>query len=157
MAESLAIFLLKCFYLMLPAYFANMAPVIVKKIDLLAFPVDFNKKIDGKPILGKNKTYRGIIFGIVFAIFIAYLQFSLYRIPFFNQISFVDYQNWLLFGLLMGAGALTGDLVKSFFKRRLNINPGMKFLTDLNLIFVAIGMAVGLVIFLALLIFQATL
>ena len=127
MAESLAIFLLKCFYLMLPAYFANMAPVIVKKIDLLAFPVDFNKKIDGKPILGKNKTYRGIIFGIVFAIFIAYLQFSLYRIPFFNQISFVDYQNWLLFGLLMGAGALTGDLVKSFFKRRLNINPGMKF------------------------------
>ena len=128
MPESLFIFILKCFYLMLPAYFANMAPVMVKNIDLFNFPIDFNKKINNKPVLGKNKTYRGLIFGIIFAIIVAYLQFLLYNKGFFAGISFIDYQNWLLLGFLIGLGALTGDLVKSFFKRRLGINPGEKFI-----------------------------
>ena len=128
MPESLSIFILKCFYLMLPAYFANMAPVIVKKINLFVFPIDFDKKIGNKPLLGKNKTFRGLIFGIIFAIIIAYFQFLLHNKEFFRNISFIDYQNWLLLGFLMGLGALTGDLVKSFFKRRLGINPGEKFI-----------------------------
>lgn len=127
MEESFAIFMLKCFYLMLPAYFANMAPVLVKKISLFAYPVDFGKKIGKKPILGKNKTFRGLIFGIVFAIIIAYLQFLLYNNGFFRNVSFFNYKSWLLFGFLMGAGALTGDLIKSFFKRRLGLKPGAKF------------------------------
>ncbi|MBI2650336.1 CDP-2,3-bis-(O-geranylgeranyl)-sn-glycerol synthase [Candidatus Woesearchaeota archaeon] len=127
MAESFAIFLLKCFYLMLPAYFANMAPVIVKKVNLFVFPIDFNKKIKNKPVLGKNKTFRGLIFGIVFAIAIVYFQFLLYNLVFFKNISFFNYENWLLFGFLMGFGALIGDLVKSFFKRRLGFEPGAKF------------------------------
>lgn len=127
MEDSSAIFLLKCFYLMLPAYFANMAPVIVKKIDLFVFPIDFNKTINSKPVLGKNKTFRGLIFGVIFSIIIVYAQFLLYNAQFFKNISFINYQNWLLFGLLMGFGALTGDLVKSFFKRRLGFEPGAKF------------------------------
>ncbi len=128
MAESFAIFILKCFYLMLPAYFANMSPVMVKKINLFNFPIDFNKKIGDNPILGKNKTFRGLIFGVVFAIIIAYSQFLLYDIEFFRNISFADYQNWLLLGFLMGFGALTGDAIKSFFKRRAGIAPGKKFI-----------------------------
>jgi len=126
--EDFAIFLLKCFYLMLPAYFANMAPVMVKKLKLFIFPVDFNKTIGNKPILGKNKTFRGLVFGIVFAIVIAYLQFLLHDAEFFRNLSFLDYQNWLLFGFLMGSGALAGDLIKSFFKRRIGLKPGAKFI-----------------------------
>lgn len=128
MPEPLGIFLLKCFYFMLPAYFANMAPVMVKKINLLAVPIDFNKTINKKPILGKNKTFRGLIFGIVFAIIISYFQFLLYKADFFRNVSFFDYQNWLLLGFLMGLGALTGDLIKSFFKRRVGIPPGKMFI-----------------------------
>ena len=65
---------------MLPAYFANMAPVIVKNVfKKLAFSIDFNKKIKNKPILGKNKTFRGLIFGIIFAIIAAFVQFLLYK------------------------------------------------------------------------------
>ena len=120
-------FLLKCFYLMLPAYFANMAPVMVKKINILVFPIDFNKKINKKPILGRNKTFKGLVFGIVFSIIIVYIQSLLHNFDFFKNISFLDYQNWLLFGLLMGSGALTGDLIKSFFKRRIGLKPGTKF------------------------------
>ena len=125
--ESYGLFLLKCFYLMLPAYFANMAPVIVKKIEFLKFPIDFNRKLSKKSIFGKNKTFRGLFFGIVFAIIVSYAQFLLINAGFFRSISFVDYQNWLLLGFLMGCGALTGDLIKSFFKRRLGIKPGEKF------------------------------
>ena len=127
MADSFALFILKCFYLMLPAYFANMAPVMVKKINLFVFPIDFNKQINNKPVLGKNKTFRGLIFGVIFAIVISYLQFLMYNAGFFRNVSFMNYQNWLLFGFLMGLGTLTGDSVKSFFKRRVNIKPGDKF------------------------------
>ena len=74
--ESVSLFILKCFYFMLPAYFANMAPVIVKKIDLFAFPVDFNKQISNKPIFGRNKTFRGLIFGVIFSIIVAYIQLA---------------------------------------------------------------------------------
>ena len=127
MEENFAMFVLKCFYLMLPAYFANMAPVIVKKIDILAYQLDFNKEMNNKPILGKNKTFRGLVFGVIFAIIIAYSQFLLSNNQFFKNLQFFDYQNWILLGFLMGLGALTGDLVKSFFKRRLGIKPGEKF------------------------------
>lgn len=127
MAESLVTFLVKCFYLMLPAYFANMAPVITRRINLFNFPIDFGKQIGNKPILGKNKTFRGLFFGIIFALFVAFMQSLLYNIDFFKFISFIDYNNWLLFGLLMGSGALSGDLAKSFFKRRLGLKPGATF------------------------------
>jgi|SRR3989338_4220043 len=128
MIGTFAIFSLKCFYLMLPAYFANMAPVIFKKIRIFEYPIDMSKNINGKPIFGKNKTYRGIIFGIFMAIIIVYVQYRMYNFEFFKNISFFEYRNWLLFGALMGSGALVGDLIKSFFKRRLGIEPGDRFI-----------------------------
>lgn len=120
--------ILQSIYLMLPAYFANMAPVIVRNnFRMLGFPIDFNKKIGNKPVLGRNKTFRGLIFGIVFAIIAAYLQFVLYSNNIFIGISIADYSGWLLIGFLMGFGAIFGDLVKSLIKRRLNYKPGEPF------------------------------
>lgn len=142
MTEYFWLFIFKCFYFMLPAYFANMAPVIVKRINLFVFPIDFNKEFNNKPIFGKNKTFRGFIFGIGFSIIISELQFLLYSLDVFRYISFFNYQNWLLFGFLMGLGALTGDLVKSFFKRRIGIKPGDKFIP-----FDQIDFVVGALIF----------
>ena len=127
MQENFWLLLLKCFYFMLPAYFANMAPVVVKKINFLDYPVDFNKRLNKKPIFGKNKTLRGFFFGVLFAIAIAYFQFIGYRSEFLKNISFFSYTNWLAFGFLMGLGALAGDLAKSFLKRRVGISPGEKF------------------------------
>ena len=126
--NEITLFLMKCVYLMLPAYFANMAPVIVKRVNFLAYPVDFNRKQGDKPIFGKNKTFRGLFFGVLFAVIISYLQFVGYKTEFLRSVSFFGYGNWLVFGFLMGVGALAGDLVKSFFKRRAGINPGGKFI-----------------------------
>jgi CDP-2,3-bis-(O-geranylgeranyl)-sn-glycerol synthase len=123
-----AMFILKCFYLMLPAYFANMAPVFFKNINLLRYPLDFNTKLGGKPLLGKNKTFRGLVFGVILAIFVAYVQSVAYTNDFFSGISFLKYESWVVIGVLMGLGAIAGDAVESFFKRRLGIKPGGKFI-----------------------------
>jgi len=86
---------------MLPAYFSNMAPVIVKRINIFKIPIDFDKKINNKPIFGKNKTFRGLVFGVLFAIVISYLQYLFYNNGLFVDVSIVDYSNWLLLGLLI--------------------------------------------------------
>ena len=126
--EGFVMFALKCFYLMLPAYFANMAPVIVKKINFLTYPMDFNLTLGGKPLLGENKTFRGLFFGILFSTAISFVQSLLYVNAAFESISFMDYSNWALIGFLMGFGALVGDMVKSFFKRRIGIKAGDRFI-----------------------------
>jgi len=115
-------------YLMLPAYLANMMPVFVKKINFLNYPVDFNKKFKNKPILGTHKTFRGLFFGIIAGIIIAYIQYLLRNYSFFANISLLNYEYWILIGFLLGFGALVGDMAKSFFKRRVNIKPGAKFI-----------------------------
>jgi len=119
--------MLSCFYFMLPAYFANMAPVIVKKINFLKYPIDFWHKINNKPIFGKNKTFRGLFFGVLFAIVIAYIQYYFYNNGVFVDLAFTDYSNWLLIGVLMGFGAIFGDVVESFVKRQLDYPPGKPF------------------------------
>lgn len=126
--KELLFYILQCFYFILPAYFANMAPVIVRKLfGFLAVPIDFGGKIGGRDIFGKNKTWRGLIFGIFFSIIITFFQFMLYNISFFESVSFVDYRNWIFLGFMIGLGALGGDLIKSFFKRRIGIKPGNKW------------------------------
>ncbi len=121
-------FVLKCIYFMLPAYFANMMPVFVKKLNFLNYPLDFGKKINGKPTLGKSKTWRGLVFGVVIAGIIFYLQQIAYGNDFFKSISLIDYAHTsILIGIGLGFGALLGDLVESFIKRRLGIGAGESF------------------------------
>lgn len=121
--------ILKSLYLILPGIFANMAPVLFKRINFLNYPVDFNKKINGKPIFGSHKTFRGFFFGILLAILISLIQRKLYAHEYFKNISLINYfdVNISLLGFLIGFGVLFGDLVKSFFKRRLNIKPGERW------------------------------
>ena len=123
----MALFLLQIFYFMIPAYFANMLPLLVQKVNFLNYPVDFGKKFRGKRLLGGHKTIRGFFFGILAGIVLAYVQHVLSAYPFFAELSFIDYRNWLAIGFLLGFGALVGDSVKSFFKRRVGVPPGGKF------------------------------
>lgn len=138
------LFILTCLYVMLPAAVANMIPVFVKKINFLNSSVDFDKKwFDNKPIFGNHKTYRGFFFGILAAITVVYIQSILYKTnTFFMQISFFNYneKSFLLIGFLIGFGVLFGDLIKSFFKRRVNIKAGDSFFPwdQLDLVFGAL-------------------
>lgn len=118
--------ILECLWFLLPGLLANTAPVFAKNINFLNYPVDFNKKLGGKRIFGSHKTFRGFFFGIITAISVVFIQIQVYDIIFFNNISLLDYSsiNFILIGFLFGFGALFGDAIKSFFKRRVGISPG---------------------------------
>mgnify|MGYP001616112541 FL=1 len=116
--------ILKIIYLLLPGYFANMSTAYSSRINFLNYPLDFKKKFFGERVFGNNKTFRGIFFGILTAIVMAFIQYLLN----ISSLNILDYNNFLIIGLLLGAGALIGDLAKSFFKRRLKIKPGKPFI-----------------------------
>ena len=127
------VFIFQCVYFFLPAYFSNMAPTFAKKAGILKFlakPIDFGKQFKNKPVFGPNKTWRGLISGVVLGILIAYIQKFLWQFSYFQKISFLNYQeiNVFFFGFLLSFGALFGDLISSFFKRRQDIPPGKSWI-----------------------------
>jgi len=103
----------------LPAYVANAAPVIFSggpKLDLgKAF-------YDGKRIFGDGKTLYGFLggvgSGVLAAVALAFVLPSLF-IP-----AASSFELKVLAGFLLAFGALCGDLIGSFFKRRMSMARG---------------------------------
>jgi CDP-2,3-bis-(O-geranylgeranyl)-sn-glycerol synthase len=134
--NTLLLLLIQSAYFLIPAYFANMAPPIAKKfkfLESLKIPIDRGKKFsDGRSLFGQNKTYRGYVVGIIGGIIGAYIQMLLFKYPIFQNISIIgiDYTSHfvvLLLGVLLGFGAITGDLIESFLKRRVGMDSGESF------------------------------
>jgi CDP-2,3-bis-(O-geranylgeranyl)-sn-glycerol synthase len=93
---------------MFPAYCANAVPVLVGG----GLSMDFGKKfVDGRPVFGKNKTFRGFFAGLAVGTVAGLAESLFFKYP-------------LMFGLLLSLGALFGDLAGAFIKRRLAIPPG---------------------------------
>lgn len=118
-------------WFLLPAAAANAIPVFVAKIpvlDKLDAPIDAGKTWHGHAILGPHKTWRGIIAGIIIATFVLWIQQI--AVANYDWASYmadgVDYAALptLILGPLFAIGALGGDAIESFFKRRLNIKSG---------------------------------
>ena len=118
------------FWFFAPAGLANVCAFASGKIRFLRpfnYPVDFGLHLRGKRILGSHKTLRGFVVGIIAAIIGVYLQVFFYNIfPWQQRIFPISYDaiNPVLFGFLLGFGALAGDSIKSFFKRQMGIQPG---------------------------------
>jgi len=107
-SASIAEVVYQALYFIFPAYCANAAPVIFGG----GTPIDRGKTFrDGRPILGPRKTFRGFFAGLAIGTLVGLLQ---------NP-------NNVLLGFALSLGALTGDLIESFFKRRLNLPPGASF------------------------------
>lgn len=104
----------KALYYIFPAYCANGAPVIFGG----SYPLDFGKKlIDGRPIFGPNKTVRGLVAGILVGTLVGWAQENLAPNIGLEKGS-------VILGFALSLGAVIGDLIGSFAKRRLNIQPG---------------------------------
>jgi CDP-2,3-bis-(O-geranylgeranyl)-sn-glycerol synthase len=115
-------------YLMLPVYLANMAPPFVK------FWHGWNPPISRR-WLGEHKTVVGFSLGIATAMAVAAVQHALAL-----KHSLADYSQWPVLGLSCGVGAMAGDSIKSFFKRRLGIAPGARWVPADQLDFVIGGL-----------------
>jgi CDP-2,3-bis-(O-geranylgeranyl)-sn-glycerol synthase len=109
-----------------------MAPPIAKRLGVLkslARPLDFDKKFFRKPILGSHKTWRGAILAFFVGFLSALIQRFLYNFDFFKKLSIIDYSkiNIFLFAFLISIGAIFGDLIFAFIKRRIGLEPGAPF------------------------------
>lgn len=88
---------------------ANTAPLIAKRLlgSRWSWPLDAGKTfVDGRPVLGASKTYRGV----AFALALCALAAPLLGVP-------------TGAAALLAVGAMTGDAISSFVKRRLSIAP----------------------------------
>jgi len=107
-------------YFFLPAYFANMAPIIFKWFPYGSSPVC-------EKYLGGNKTWRGLIAATLTGGFIFWVQKLLFNAG-FQKLAGIDYADFpILLGFLMGLGGILGDLVKSYHKRKAGIKPGYRW------------------------------
>jgi CDP-2,3-bis-(O-geranylgeranyl)-sn-glycerol synthase len=113
-------------WLFVPAYLANMSPVLVQGwFQRFATPIDGGGSFRGKRIFGDHKTWRGLLAGIVVGTAAYELQRLLHTAGFATGLALLDYaDDPVLPGFLMGLGTGVGDAVKSFFKRRIDIPPG---------------------------------
>lgn len=121
---------LEVLYFFVPAYLANMSPVLVGRwFSALAVPIDGGRTLWGKRILGDHKTWRGLLAGIIVGTVVFELQRLAYTAGLARDLALIDYAAYpVLPGLLLGLGTGVGDAVKSFFKRRINIAPGASWL-----------------------------
>ena len=119
--------IIQAFWLVIPIYIANASAVIMGG----GTPIDFNKKYkDGKRILGDGKTWRGLLSGTFigmtagFGLVIAgnYINSSEYGYLQVNTFEGFPLMIPLLFSLC--CGALLGDIIESFFKRRIGKDRG---------------------------------
>ena len=154
-------------YFILPAYFSNGAA--------LAFgggtPVDFGKKDKkGNRWIGDGVTWRGLISGTLIGILTGAVQGYLDPLIIKSVGQYIitpiipNFTSGILIGFLLGFGALLGDAIGSFIKRRLGINRGQRaplldqldfiifalilvsFVVELNWIFIVISIALTLII-----------
>lgn len=117
---SLLLLVISAIWVMLPAYVPN--PVAAATGG--GRPIDGGRCwSDGKRIFGDGKTIRGLIFGIGGGVAIGLLQMLLQSMV---NISFLPAHTFLSV-ILFAIGALLGDLLKSFFKRRRGLGRGEKW------------------------------
>ncbi len=128
--------LIKALWILLPAYFANAAPVIAHG----HYPMDLGKNwIDKKRIFGDGKTIEGFVVGVLAGFFVGAIQIFFLQAQlssFFDFSSQIPAMTFLL-AFVISFGALVGDLAGSFIKRRFDLPPGTDapFLDQLNFIF----------------------
>jgi len=123
--------IVQAFWIVIPIYVANASAVIVGG----GRPIDFGKTWkDGRRILGDGKTWRGLFagtflgmttgFGLV--VTAKYINTSKYV-----DLRLTDFEGFPMMILILFSlcfGALIGDIIESFFKRRIGKDRGQDWI-----------------------------
>ncbi len=116
-------------WLMLPAYLPNNFAVLFGG----GRPLDFGRNFpDGRRILGNGKTFRGTIAGTLGGVGLGLVLDSIASLrPDLGLPSFGSGDELILVLMGLSLGAMAGDVVASFFKRRMGMERGASlFLVD---------------------------
>ncbi|MFO7676781.1 MAG: CDP-2,3-bis-(O-geranylgeranyl)-sn-glycerol synthase [Thermoplasmatota archaeon] len=118
---------LQALWIIIPAYIANASAVFVGS----GTPIDFGKTWrDGRRLLGDGKTWQGLLFGTFIGMisgFVLVVAASYINTTKFSSLNLTNFYGFplmipLIFSICFGA--LLGDIIESFFKRRLGKERG---------------------------------
>jgi CDP-2,3-bis-(O-geranylgeranyl)-sn-glycerol synthase len=117
------IIILQSIWIILPAYIANGSAVLVGG----GIPIDFGKRYtDGRRILGDGKTWQGLFIGTIIGMIGGFCLSIISKIIVQTEYNFIEFEklDFMGFPLMIPIlfsityGALFGDIIESFFKRR---------------------------------------
>jgi hypothetical protein len=117
-------FLAQTFSLILPILIPGLAFIaIIKKrlFSALNRPIDNGLKINHRPLLGPNKTWRGPAVYTIGAILVCLILHTHSNLPYIHPIFATSP---IPLGIIYGVSYNLGELINSFIKRRLNIPSG---------------------------------
>ncbi len=138
-------------WFLLPAAIANVTPIFIAAIPFMKrydAPMDGGRMYRGKELLGRHKTWRGLISGILAATLVLWLQ-QLAAAHYGWALSAADGVDYatlpvLLLGPLFGIGALGADAIESFFKRQRGVKSGASWVPFDQLDYIIGGVLVTL-------------
>src|SRR3989338_2415348 len=110
------LFILQALWFIFPAYVANASPVVIRGRK----PLDFGKNLGKHRILGDGKTFEGTIGGIAFGVLTGAVQ--IYLLQFIPNLGLPEHTIPLIIAL--STGAIIGDIIGAFIKRRLGVERG---------------------------------
>jgi len=123
--------IVQAFWIVIPVYVANASAVIVGG----GTPVDFRKTwTDGRRILGDGKTWRGLFAGAFlgmtagFGLAVAASYLSTSEYSFLGLTTFEGFPLMIPILFSLCFGALLGDVIESFFKRRIGKDRGQDWI-----------------------------
>jgi CDP-2,3-bis-(O-geranylgeranyl)-sn-glycerol synthase len=129
------LYILSAIYFFAPAGIANAFPPIANTFNILNGlnkPIDGGKTINGVPIFGSHKTWRGVVSEIIICTLLIQLFVFLhnyYNLNLYQTIGLdINSVNSWIFGILMSLGIIAGDVGFAFLKRRLRLKPGVAFI-----------------------------
>ncbi len=127
-------------WLLLPAWTPNNFAVLLGG----GKPIDLGRKfIDGRRLLGDGKTIRGFVGGVAGGVFIANIQYAVEKLVGFEIYSSLGYSNFFILTFLLSFGAMLGDSVGSFVKRRLGYERGSMLPVVDQLMFLAVAFLIA--------------
>jgi CDP-2,3-bis-(O-geranylgeranyl)-sn-glycerol synthase len=123
--------IIQAFWIVIPIYVANASAVIVGG----GRPIDFGKTWkDGRRILGDGKTWRGLFAGTFvgmtagFGLAVAAKYITTSEYAFLGVTDFEGFPLMILILFSLCFGALLGDVIESFFKRRVGKDRGQDWI-----------------------------
>ncbi|MCK5476852.1 MAG: CDP-2,3-bis-(O-geranylgeranyl)-sn-glycerol synthase [Candidatus Aenigmarchaeota archaeon] len=124
---DIILIILQSLWFILPAYIANSSAVFF----MGEKPIDFGKNYkDGKRILGNGKTFEGTLGGLLVGTFVGFLQYILFK-HFYASMTLYQFMPYsIALGFALSFGAMAGDIVESFVKRRMDIQRGGEIIWD---------------------------
>lgn len=119
---DVALVLLTPLWLLWPAMVSNSFAAIFGG----GTPMDFGRSWKGNRVLGDGKTWRGFVSGIVFSVLVGIAQIVLSEPFSTTHFGLGSYEEAIPYFILISTGALLGDCLGAFVKRRLGIPRGGK-------------------------------